>query len=588
MKKSLKLLLSFVFCLCLLFSAVSVSTLAESQSSTGFIEQDGKTYYYINDQMYVGWLNLDGNFYFFDRQTGTMVKGLFTSGTSSWYFDTQSGIMQKGLVNTSDGTRYFDAQSGQMKTGWVTINGDTYYFDKTSGIMKTGLFTDGNGTYWYFDTATGIMQKGWITANGNTYFFNRTSGQATKGLFSDGNGTYWYFDTATGIMKTGWVTENGNTYFFNRTSGQATKGLFSDGNGTYWYFDTATGIMKTGWITANGNTYFFSKTSGQAAKGMFTDGKGTYWYFDLDTGIMQKGWIDYYGDTYFFNRTSGQMTKGWFTDGKGAYWYFDADTGVMQRGWLTLDGDTYFFYVSSGQMAVGHIIIDGVEYYFNRKGKLSDVDLHVCIDAGHGGSDPGAISGSRYEKNDTLRVALEVKRVLLEQGVTVTMTRSGDTRLVDSNSKLDLYARTDLANAAGCDVFVSIHRNSASSSYVSGLEIYTHNPANDNSTDETIRPTHSADSNKHEVDPILCENLMNELASVGYTKRFIREGSGGGGDTSEDYTVNRRTNMPSCLIELGYITNASDNALLDNNLKAIAKAIAKGIMETFDYEFDDS
>ena len=67
--------------------------------------------------------------------------------------------------------------------------------------------------------------------------------------------------------------------------------------------------------------------------------------------------------------------------------------------------------------------------------------------------------------------------------------------------------------------------------------------------------------------------------------RGIEYGSAG---SSEDLLVNRISNMPSCLLEMGYITNAADNEIFDTCLKKNAKAIAQGIMEFLKEPFDET
>ena len=80
----------------------------------------------------------------------------------------------------------------------------------------------------------------------------------------------------------------------------------------------------------------------------------------------------------------------------------------------------------------------------------------VMIDAGHGGTkDPGAVFEDRMEKDDTLRLALAVGRILEENGVNAVYTRSTDA--YDTP-----YQKAEMGNEAGADYFVSLHRNAAS------------------------------------------------------------------------------------------------------------------------------
>ena len=76
----------------------------------------------------------------------------------------------------------------------------------------------------------------------------------------------------------------------------------------------------------------------------------------------------------------------------------------------------------------------------------------VIIDAGHGGSDPGAVFEGRQEKDDALRLALAVGRILENAGVEVMYTRVTDV----FDSPLE---KAQMANRSGADYLISIHRN---------------------------------------------------------------------------------------------------------------------------------
>ena len=176
----------------------------------------------------------------------------------------------------------------------------------------------------------------------------------------------------------------------------------------------------------------------------------------------------------------------------------------------------------------------------------------VCIDAGHGGKDAGSVSsnGKRYEKDDNLKIALQVKKELEKQDVKVILTREEDTFV-------SLQNRCKIANWRMADLFVSIHRNSSKSG--DGVEIWINNER-----DETS------------------EKLANDILN-GLEKTKIQSNRGVKTGTSEnngsDYFVNKNTKMPSCLIELGFISNKKDNQLLDENLEEYAKAISRGILQ---------
>ena len=181
----------------------------------------------------------------------------------------------------------------------------------------------------------------------------------------------------------------------------------------------------------------------------------------------------------------------------------------------------------------------------------------VCIDAGHGGNDVGAYLDKRYEKEDTLRIAKLVKQYLEEQDIKVILTR-------DSDEAVSLGKRCKIANKKLADVFVSLHRNSSEDAQANGIEIWTN-------------------SQKANDDIELAESILDELEKTEIqSNRGIKNGSIKGENTN--YYVLNNTNMPSCLIELGFISNEEDNKLLDENIEAYAKAIANGILEKLEVE----
>src|SRR5688572_638078 len=96
---------------------------------------------------------------------------------------------------------------------------------------------------------------------------------------------------------------------------------------------------------------------------------------------------------------------------------------------------------------------------------------HICIDPGHGGREPGYLSGREQEKKYTLLLALELGEQLRKAGYTVSYTRTSDTFV-------DLPVRPDLARRRGADLLISLHFNSAgyTSSEISGAEVYCMTP----------------------------------------------------------------------------------------------------------------
>lgn len=170
--------------------------------------------------------------------------------------------------------------------------------------------------------------------------------------------------------------------------------------------------------------------------------------------------------------------------------------------------------------------------------------IQVMIDAGHGGHDPGAISLSgKYEKDVTLPIAKKVKeRLSRESLIEPILLRSEDTYTSPAQ-------RAEEANRLGVDLFVSIHANTAPSSSVKGTETYYWRD-----------------------DSVEFANIVHEelLSAIGSADRKVKQ---------EKFVVVRDTTMPAALLELGFLTNAEDEAKLYNEQvqDRIADAIVRAI-----------
>lgn len=165
-------------------------------------------------------------------------------------------------------------------------------------------------------------------------------------------------------------------------------------------------------------------------------------------------------------------------------------------------------------------------------------------DAGHGGKDSGAIGINKVnEKDIVLDVNNLVNKYLKTQDMKNINTRTTDTFV-------SLNDRSDKANTLGVNSFVSIHCNESDDPQAHGLEIFCYKF-----------------KYRELADCILSELKADNL----YTR--LREG----GVKEKNLHVVRETNMPACLIELGFISNREDYNLIMNNKDRFAKAIAKGI-----------
>lgn len=174
----------------------------------------------------------------------------------------------------------------------------------------------------------------------------------------------------------------------------------------------------------------------------------------------------------------------------------------------------------------------------------------IVVDSGHGGEDPGAVYPGRQEKEDTLRLALEVGRLLEAGGQDVVYTRTTDVYQTP-------FEKAQIANREEADYFISIHRNySPRPNQYQGVETLIYD--------------------KSGIKLKMAEAINGALEEVGFRNLGVKERPG--------LVVLRRTNMPALLVEAGFINNDQDNQLFDEKFTEIAGAISEAILGTLDQE----
>ena len=173
-------------------------------------------------------------------------------------------------------------------------------------------------------------------------------------------------------------------------------------------------------------------------------------------------------------------------------------------------------------------------------------DYRIALDAGHGGSDPGAVYKDRREKDDTLDLTLAVGDILKKNGIDVYYTRTTD------EYETPFKKATD-ANNSGANLFVSIHRNSSENpNQYSGVETLVYSDTG--------------------LQAEVARNINNQLEDAGFKNLGV--------DERKNLVVLKRTKMPAVLVEAGFINNDKDNYLFDEEFDSIAQAIADGILES--------
>lgn len=177
-----------------------------------------------------------------------------------------------------------------------------------------------------------------------------------------------------------------------------------------------------------------------------------------------------------------------------------------------------------------------------------DNEIVIAVDAGHGGYDGGSVVGDIIEKDINLAVAQEIARLLEEHGgITVVQTRPSDVYVGKQE-------RCDIANAAKCDYFVSVHCNTyEADSSVRGFECHYNEKSSEGAS--------------------FAQSVSNDMKQ--YKDMKIRS------DKPNNLAVTVHTYCPAILIEMGFLTNANDRANLSDSeyQKQIAERITKAVLK---------
>jgi len=179
----------------------------------------------------------------------------------------------------------------------------------------------------------------------------------------------------------------------------------------------------------------------------------------------------------------------------------------------------------------------------------------IYIDQGHNPENPnaGAEGNGLQEQTITYSVGQELAALLRQNpDFEVRLSRPTPTTSLGTSNTTSLQARVNDANSWGADYFISIHTNASSNPDATGVEAFAY----------------SAPSRAFSLGEDIVENIS---ATTGLRDRGMKVRPG--------LYVLRRTNMPAVLVELGFISNPSDAALMDSRPELFARGIYNGILE---------
>lgn len=207
-----------------------------------------------------------------------------------------------------------------------------------------------------------------------------------------------------------------------------------------------------------------------------------------------------------------------------------------------------------------YIAKEGGQYIASRQVMVGEKQVCIVLDAGHGGDDPGkiGINGSR-EKEINLAITKKVKSYLEANDIKVVLTREGDAGLYDAgaeNKKVqDMKRRIEIMEGARPAAVVSIHQNSYPEEYVKGAQVFYHKDSKEG----------------EQLAALLQEQLREKLDPE--NKRQIK--------ANDSYYLLKKTQIPTVIVECGFLSNSREAALLSEEEYQIkvAWAIHMGILQ---------
>ena len=399
--------------------------------------------------------------------------------------------------------------------------------------------------------------QGWVQSGSSWYYYHQ--GQLVKNAWV---GSYWL--GADGKMVTNSWVDNGRYYV--GTNGVWDKTVKKQvllksvenkvptrgyENGVY-YVDS----KPANWWYDDGQAWYFFQ-NGKKLTGYGKDNAGTHYFVN---GKYANGKIENkeYRDGKEISVENKVLTRGYangvyYVDSKPANWWYD-------------DGQAWYFF-QNGRKLTGYGKDNaGLHYFVNGKyavDKDKNTKRSIFLDPGHGGSDPGAISGGVREKDLTLSVYNKVSSKLASLGYTVLTSRNVD-------KDVDLVDRADQANKANADMLLSIHFNAGGRGIARGIETYYYQATADR-VPKINKENHNNAERLERSRKLANKVQQNLLYQTGANDRGVKRAS---------FTVLRETSIPSILVELGFIDNPEERNKIktDEYQERLANGIVDGIV----------
>lgn len=206
------------------------------------------------------------------------------------------------------------------------------------------------------------------------------------------------------------------------------------------------------------------------------------------------------------------------------------------------------------------VVIAGgmLKTYFSENAEVNALPANcksIIVDAGHGGWDPGKVSGELEEKEINLKISEKLSAYLEQGGCIVTRTRTDDTAL-GSSKRADLKERVNLSSDNDADMLISIHQNYFPKASVKGAQVFYYS--------------------KSEESKRLAEYIQQRLKELDGTNTRVAKANG-------EYYILKKSEIPAVIVECGFLSNPDEkNKLTDDNYQAaVAWAVYLGVTDYY-------
>ena len=361
--------------------------------------------------------HVNGATYHFEKDSGQLTRNAFASDKNgNWYYLGQDGKALIGKQVIDNIPLYFYPNGVQAKDAFVVLDGNSYYFQKDSGQMVRDRFWSDDDGNWYYSDKEGKLVTGEQTIDGFDMYFYPDGVQAKGEIVTIGIEPY-YFDKDNGhkVINTD-ITINGKTYHAEANGllieteqklpqrPLVSGGHFQEDSSGNWYYYTATGEKLKGWQNVDGVTLYFDKEGRQAKDGERTIDGSDYYFSHYSGAVKTNYWHTWsieirrqepFAKTYnVYYGSDGRRYYGWHRVGDQLY-YFDYK-GRVENDLTIFKGQNYLFdnhgklvkdafYIQSlrvfvgtlntsyrsnkfGQVLTGEHHINGDDYYFSNSG----------------------------------------------------------------------------------------------------------------------------------------------------------------------------------------------------------------------------